>query len=366
MARIYLDDAASAPLLPQVRSLLAALEWANPSSPHAEGRAARAALDRARDRAAAALGVPALDLFFCASGTQAVNLALLGAGRRLPRERSIVTWTHEHQAVLGAVRQLELEGRSVHLLEPDSSGRADPDQIPSSAGLISLGLANNEVGSLQPVSEVGERARHLGARFHLDACQGPRWLAPDLEACDLASFSGSKLGALGGLVYAANHGRLEPLWAGGPQELGRVPGREDLAAASALALALERCSGERAPRAVEAAAQAARLQGALARAGGRMTGSKIRLPNLASACFPGRRGEDMVMALDLAGLAVSSGSACASGSLDPSHVLLAMGFSLADAGSSLRLSVGWETSDEEVSVAESVIAQVLGGGDERG
>ena len=227
-------------MLPEARSARLAAPDGNPASPHLEGRAARAALDLARDRAAAALEVEAGELVFCASGTEAVNLALLGAGRRLARGRSLVTWAGEHQAVLGAARQLQLEGVRVHVLAVDGEGFADAGRLPADAGLVSIGLANNEVGTLQPVREVSQQVRERRALLHLDCCQGPRWLRPPLELADLASFSGHKLGAGGGgLLFARRDVRLQPLQFGGPQEWGRRAGREDVADAAALAAALQ-------------------------------------------------------------------------------------------------------------------------------
>lgn len=319
----------------------------NPSSPHAEGRAARAALDAARDRAAGALGVQAQDVVFCASGTESVNLALLGAGRRLPADAAVVTWAAEHESVLGAVRQLRLEGRTVHVLPIDPEGFAEP-RIPEDAGLVSLGLANNELGTLQPVDEVSRQARALGALVHLDCCQGPRWVTPPLGLADLASFSGHKLGAgPGGLLVARAGVRLQPLVYGGPQERGRRAGHEDVADATAVAAALEVCRRERGQRSATVAPFAARLREALSDVGGRLTGGEPRLPNYATATFAALRGEDLLLALDLAGVSASSGSACASGSLDPSHVLLAMGLSLEEAMGSLRLTLGYESVPED-------------------
>lgn len=286
-------------------------------------------------------------MVFCGSGTEAVNLALLGAGRRLPAGRSVVTWEAEHQAVLGAVRQLQLEGHPVRVLPVDGGGLAAPE-VPADAGLVSLGLANNEVGTLQPVAEVARRARELGALVHLDCCQGPRWVRPPLELADLASFSGQKLGAgPGGLLVARPEVRLQPLTFGGPHEWGRRAGREDVAAAAAVAAALEVSGREREARSEAARPLAARLRTALAELGGRLTGAEPRLPNYATAAFASTRGEDLLLAMDLAGVAASSGSACASGSLDPSHVLLAMGLSLDEALGSLRLTVGYDTAPAE-------------------
>jgi cysteine desulfurase len=285
---------------------------------------------------------------FCASGTEAVNLAVLGAGRRLRPDRSVVTWAAEHHAVLGAVRQLQLEGHKVHVLRVDGAGFAEPE-VPADAGLISLGLANNEVGTLQPVAEVAARARALGAFLHLDCCQGPRWIRPPLELADLASFSGAKLGAgPGGLLVAGPDLGLQPLAYGGPQELGRRAGREDVAAALAVSAALRVCQRDRNARAAGVAPLTGRLRGVLAGVGGRPTGAEPRLPNYATTAFSDVRGEDLLMALDLAGVAASSGSACASGSLDPSHVLLAMGLSLEEALGSLRLTLGYETGSDDL------------------
>jgi cysteine desulfurase len=260
-----------------------------------------------------------------------------------------VTWAAEHQAVLGAARQLKLEGVRVHVLAVDGEGFADAGRLPADAGLVSIGLANNEVGTIQPVHEVSEQARELAALVHLDCCQGPRWLRPPLELADLASFSGHKLGAgAGGLLLARREVRLQPLQFGGPQEWGRRAGREDVPDAAAIAAALEVTARDRESMALAARPRAARLREALAEAGGRLTGGSPRLPNFASATFRERRGEDLLIALDLAGVAASSGAACASGSLDPSHVLLAMGLSLEEAIGSLRLTTGYATTAEEV------------------
>ena len=276
-----------------------------------------------------------------------MNLAVLGTGRLLEPGRSLVTWAAEHQSALGAARQLQLEGRTVHVLPVDGRGFAEPD-LPDDAGLVSLGLANNEVGTLQPVAEVAQQARGLGAAVHLDCCQGPRWVRPPIELADLASFSGHKLGSgPGGLLFVRGQARLVPLMYGGPQEWGRRAGHEDVAAAAGIAAALEVSACERNSRAIAARPLAERLRAALIEVGGRLTGGEPRLPNYATATFRSVRGEDLLLALDMAGVAASSGSACASGSLDPSHVLLAMGLSLDDALGSLRLTTGYDTTPSD-------------------
>jgi cysteine desulfurase len=357
--RIYLDDAGAAPVLAQVAGALRDLPQGNPSSPHAEGRAARAALDRARDTAAQALGSSRTEISFTASGTEAVNLALFGAARRLTSRGVIVTWSAEHQAVLGAVRRLQSEGHAVQIAAVDGAARADPDSIPSDAALVSIGLANNEVGSIQPVAEVIARAHEVGAIVHVDACAGPRWI-PVPAGADLVSFSGHKLGAgRGGMLLVKDGVRIDPLLYGGPQEWGRRAGREDVGAATAIATALAVCAAERTPRSNAAELQAADLRALMYELGGRVTGSAPQLPNFASCAFVTRRGEDLLLALDLAGIAASSGSACASGSLDPSHVLLAMGLGLNEALGSLRLTMGYSTADDEVLRAREVLSSIL-------
>jgi cysteine desulfurase len=359
MRRIYLDDAGSAPRLSEVATAMRDLADGNPSSPHAEGRAARSALDHARDTAASALGADRSEITFTSSGTEAVNLALLGVARRLAKRGLIQTWAAEHQAVLGAVRRLESEGYPVEIAEVDHGARVDPDSIRHGAALVSVGLANNEVGTIQPVTEVIARAHELGALVHVDACAGPRWI-PIPPGADLVSFSGHKLGAdRGGILFVRDGVRLEPLLYGGPQEWGRRAGREDVSAAVATAVALAVCARDRESRARLAGEQAASLRELLVELGGCPTGAPPQLPNFATCAFADRRGEDLLLTLDIAGVAGSSGSACASGSLDPSHVLLAMGLSLDEALGSLRLTTGYATTDDEVARAREIISAAL-------
>jgi cysteine desulfurase len=357
--RVYLDDAGAAPVLPEVTEALRNVPQANPSSLHAEGRAARSALDRARDSMAEALNADRSEITFTSSGTEAVNLAVFGAARRLPKHAAIVTWAAEHQSVLGAVRRLQGDGHRVSVAPVDSAARADPDAIQPGIALVSVGLANNEVGTLQPVTEIISRAHDVGALVHVDACAGPRWVGIPPGA-DLVSFSGHKLGAgCGGALYVREGVRLDPLFYGGPQEWGRRAGREDLIGAIAVATAMTVSSRDRSARASAAARHSDELRRLLEELGGTLTGAEPRLPNFATATFAARRGEDMLLSLDLAGVAASSGSACASGSLDPSHVLLAMGLSLDAALGSLRLTTGYGTTDADISRARAIISTVL-------
>jgi cysteine desulfurase len=261
--------------------------------------------------------------------------------------------------VLGAVRRLQSEGHAVEVLDVDKDARASAAGIAASATLVSIGLANNEVGTIQPVADVIARAHEIGALVHVDACAGPRWI-PIPDGADLVSFSGHKLGAgRGGILYVKDGLRIDPLLYGGPQEWGRRAGGEDVAAATAVATALLICARERAERSRIAERQSETLRGLLVELGGTITGAEDRLPNFATCAFADRRGEDLLLALDLAGVAASSGSACASGSLDPSHVLLAMGQSLEQALGSLRLTTGYATTDEELARASTIIRSAL-------
>jgi cysteine desulfurase len=328
--------------------------WANPSSPHREGRAARAELDLMRDVIAALTGFGRTEIAFVSSGTEAVNLALFGT--RGP----LVTWAAEHQSVLGAARRMQAEGREVTIASVDSQARVDPDAIKPGTAVVSVGLANNEVGTLQPVAEVIERAHDVGALVHVDACCGARWM-PIPPGADLISISGHKLGAgRGGVLYVRDGVRIEPLFFGGPQEYGRRAGQEDVLAAASVAAAFVMVwSNRREQHAEVAARQTVVLRSVLEDLGGTLTGGDSRLPNFATCTFINRKGEDMLLALDLAGVAASSGSACASGSLDPSHVLLAMGLSMEEALGSLRLTTGYATSDDEIDRAAEILRTVL-------
>ena len=357
MIRVFLDDAGSAPVLPEVAAALRDVPTGNASSPHTEGRAARGALDRARDLAAEALGASRTEITFVSSGTEAINLAILGALGRVAGP--LVTWAAEHQSVLGAARRAQVHGRPVVIGPVDGDAAVDLDAIVPGTALVSIGLANNEVGTVQPVVEAIRRAHDAGALVHVDACAGPRWMAIPAGA-DLVSISGHKLGAgRGGLLYVRDGVRVEPLLFGGPQEWGRRAGHEDVASAVAVATALSVTSQQRDARTATARRQSDRLRQALNELGATLTGSQDRLPNFASGFFGGRKGEDMLLALDLAGLAASSGSACASGSLDPSHVLLAMGLSLKQSLGSLRLTTGYATTDAEIDRAVEILHRVL-------
>src|SRR4029077_6893928 len=268
--RIYLDDAGSAPLLAEVADAIRDIPAGNPSSLHKEGRAARRALDLARDSAATLLGVGRSEITFVSSGTEAVNLALFG----IPRG-GLVTWAAEHQSVLGAARRMQVLGREVVIAPVDGEARVDPSVIKPGTALVSVGLANNEVGTIQPVAEVIERAHDVGELVHVDACAGPRWM-PVPNGADLVSYSGHKVGAgRGGLLYVRDGVRIDPLLYGGPQEYGRRAGHEDVLSAVALAAAFAVVRSRRRESAAGSAArQSERLRTALRELGGTLTGAE--------------------------------------------------------------------------------------------
>jgi len=290
---------------------------------------------------------------FVSSGTEATNLALFGTKGKL------VTWAAEHQSVLAAARRMQVLGREVVIAGVDRHATVDVAAITPGTAFVSVGLANNEVGTIQPVADVIERAHDAGALVHVDACAGTRWI--DVPAgADLVSFSGHKLGAgRGGMLFVREGVRVDPLLYGGPQEWGRRAGFEDVTAATAVATAIAVCRRERSTRSIAAARQSRVLREALVQLGATLTGGEARLPSFASATFADRKGEDMLLALDLAGVAASSGSACASGSLDPSHVLLAMGLTMAQALGSLRLTTGYSTTDEQIPRAVEILRTAL-------
>ena len=254
---------------------------------------------------------------------------------------------------------MQFLGREVIIAAVDAHAMADLDAITAGTALVSISAANNEVGTIRPVTEAIARAHEVGALIHVDACAGPRWI-PIPPGADLVSFSGHKLGAgRGGLLYVRDGVRLDPLLFGGPQEWGRRAGHEDVGAAVATATALSVAARERDGRSETARRQSMELRDALSELGGALTGSQDRLPNFASCTFADRKGEDMLLALDMAGVSASSGSACASGSLDPSHVLLAMGLSLEESLGSLRLTTGYTTTDEEIARSVEILRRVF-------
>jgi cysteine desulfurase len=361
---IYWDYNAAAPFRPQVAQVLARAfmegGYGNPSSVHQAGREARGRLDSARARVARVLGCEPKEVCFTGSGSEADALAIKGTflARPDPNRRRIVTSAIEHPAVLAAVAQLEKQGAEVVRLKPRADGRvraeAVLDALTPATALCSLMWANNETGVVQPVAEVARACRQRGILFHTDAVQVAGKLPLSLREvdADLLALSAHKFGGpagVGALVVrkGVDVQGLTP----GHQEAGRRGGTQNVPYAEALALALEMAQADQ-------GATAARL-GALRDAFEREVLARIadvtvngagapRVPNTGNLHFHGADGEALLIALDLEGICVSSGAACASGTLSPSHVLTAMGLTPAQAHGSLRFSMGPGTTEAEV------------------
>lgn len=385
MKRVYLDHNATTPLRPEARDLfLERLDRArgNPSSVHAAGREVRAWLDEARERAAAALGVHEDEIVFTGGGTEAIHVALAGALHALGPSAALVTTRIEHAAVLGYAELVEREGRTVRRVPVDPAGRIDPAAVaaacdPASPTLVSVQLANNEIGTVQPVAAVAAKLADRGNSrplLHTDAVQavGRIPFAPRALGVDLASLSAHKLGGpLGvGLLYKRKGVTLAPPTQGGGQENGLRAGTENVPAISAAALALELAVREQADTAARLARLSRsfwdQLQSVLPRS--ELHGPPIdapdRLPNtlnVALATDDGRTfdGRVLVARLDLEGLEVSAGSACASGSLEPSHVLLALGHDRERARAALRISLGRTTIPQDLHTAVDILRTTL-------
>ena len=374
MKRVYLDHAATTPVEPEVAEAMARVYrdvHGNPSSVYAEGRAARALVDEAREQVAAAIGATPAEIVFTSGGTEADNLALRGAlkARRTERE-GLVTTAVEHHAVLDTARDLESSAHvRLTVLPVDTMGRVDPAAVAAAiddrTSLVSVMHANNEIGTLEPIAEIGAICRERGVTFHSDAVQSTGALPFDVRKMpvDLVSLNAHKFyGPKGvGALYVRRGTRIATVQTGGGQEKGRRTGTENVAGIVGLGVAM-RIASER--REVESARQAKLrdriIDGVLAQVPDAvLTGHRTeRLPNNASFCFRGADGPSLVTALDLEGFAVSSGSACTSGTTEPSHVLLALGLDEETAKGSLRVTVGRSTTDADVDAFLAVVPKV--------
>jgi cysteine desulfurase len=378
--RVYLDHNATTPLRAEVRAhFLEMLDGlaGNPSSVHGAGRRARAVLDEARERTAAALGVHEDEVVFTSGGTESVNLAILGSARRPDRAGGLLTSTAEHSCVLGAADALAARGIPVHRIGVDRQCRVDPGEIVATAartgvGLVSIMAANNEVGTIQALEAIGTGLDSQGRErplLHTDAVQALGRIPVRLGdwKADMASFSAHKLGGpLGvGILFRRRGLQVEALMHGGGQEGGLRPGSENVPAISAAALAVELAVRERPSVAATMREQSLCLWHEITdtlpdvELLGPDIDSEARLPNTLDIALGGIDGRMLVARLDLEGLEASAGSACASGSLEPSHVLLAMGRSAESARSGLRLSLGRETSSEDIHTAVEILKRVV-------
>jgi cysteine desulfurase len=371
---IYLDHAATTPLRHEaLEAMLPYLGGAfgNPSSAHSFGRVARNALDEAHERLATSLGGSAREIVITSGGTEANNLAIKGAAwAGKARGHRLVTSAVEHHAVGHAMRHLEKFGFEVVEVPVDRDGRVDPDELDAAVDdrtiLVSVMLANNEVGTIQPIREIAERvrARH-GILFHVDAVQAAPTLELDVGelGADLVTISAHKFeGPKGvGALWIRRGTQLLAQVHGGSQERHRRAGTENVAGAVGMAVAYECACADRPTTAIRLRALRSRLAAAcLAVDGAEITGHPTeRLPGLLSLRVRGADGVAISVALDLDGIAASTGSACSTGSPEPSHVLTAMGYTDAEARGALRLSMGRATTDAEVGEACFVVPRVI-------
>ena len=374
MKRIYLDHAATTPVRAEAFEAMRPYfgeNAYNPSSLHAEGRAARAALDDARDRVAVVLGCKAKELVFCASGTEANNLALFGIARgRRELGAHVVTSRIEHRAVLRATEALREEGFEITLLDVDSHGVVGAEAFAAALRddtvLATIMYANNEIGTVQPVAQLAEIAHARGIPFAVDAVQVPgqlplgvRALGADALAISAHKFYGPKGVAV---LYVREGTQIEPLVFGGGQEYGRRSGTENVAGIVGLAAALELAEAERHAFAERVGTLRDRLEAALLASvpGVAVNGRGVaRLPNNLSVSFAGLEAEPLLIRLDLEGVAASAGSACAAGSLEPSHVVAALGLPEESRRGTVRFSLGRTTSAEEIDRVATLLPHIV-------
>lgn len=374
-----LDYAASAPIRPEALAAERAYEesaiaGANPNSLHSLGRASARRLDEARTDLVRCLGgrFRPSDVIFTSGGTESNNLAVIGlaegARGRDSRRRRVVFSAIEHDSVLDLVGSLHERGFDVDLVRPERSGAVQPetlrDVVGADCALVSIMYANNETGVVQPVPELARVAHASGALFHTDAVQAFCHVPLELAEVDAVSVAAHKLGGpvgVGALVVRGRHA-LRPLSFGGGQEQGRRAGTQDVRGALAFAAAARACSdGLDATRAL-VAARAERLTATLCAPGTgihRTTDASDRLPGIVSVLVPGLDSETMILELDQAGYEVSAGSACSSGSLDASHVLLAMGIPREEALGSLRISFDERVDEDALDAFASTLIDVV-------
>jgi cysteine desulfurase len=372
---IYLDNAATTTARPEVIEVMVPLLGGgyNPSSAHAHGREARAALDQARADVARVLGAAPREIVFTGGGSEADVLAIVGAAKaRAADGKHVITSVFEHHAVLHAFDVLEEEGWSVTRLPVTADGLVDPGTLaaalrPGSTTLVSIMLGNNEVGTIQPLAEIAALAHAAGALVHTDAVATAGYLDLDLGQLDvdLLSLSAHKFnGPKGvGVLFVRRGTPLTAQIVGGGQEHGLRSGTENLAGIAGLARALVLAAAERPLDVVRVTALRDRLAaGISARVAGTIVlgAASPRLPHIASLGFPGQPSDALLMALDLEGVSASAGSACAAGSLEPSHVVAALGVPPEYATGVLRFSLGRSTTPADVDGAAEVVGRVVG------
>lgn len=381
MDPIYLDHAATTPVRPEVLEAMLPFfqsTWGNPSSAHRVGRGARAGLEQAKRETAEALGVEPNQVIFTSGGTEADNLAIIGAGlaaQAAGRAMHVVTTAIEHKAAIAAAHAVRRLGGRETILPVDGRGLVDLAALDAvlaeHPALVSVMWVNNEIGTVQPIAEIGARCGAAGVSFHSDAVQAFGKIPIDLAAigCQLLSISGHKIGAPKGIgaLIVRDRRIIEAILHGGGQQFGIRPGTENVAGAVALGRAARLAVAELEAhvRTVEALRDdlAERLRSAVSDL--HIHGLDApRAPHVLSVSVPGAEAEALLMHLDLAGICVSGGSACSTGAVEPSHVLTAMGIDRPLALGTIRFSLGHETTPADIArVAEvfpSVVAKVRG------
>ena len=364
MNRVYFDHNATTPLSPAVADRMAAAlrdQWGNPSSVHHFGQQAKAAIDEARSAVAALIGADPTEVVFTSGGTESDNLAIRGAAEALERtgRRHLVTSGIEHEAVLNTVKALGKRGWETTILPADAGGIVSPDALRAAlthtTAVVSLMHANNEIGTIQPIAEFAALARARGALFHTDAVQSAGKIAIDAKklGVDLLSISAHKFyGPKGvGAIWIRRGLRLQPLMAGGKHERSRRAGTENLVGIIDMGVAATEARLKMADENGRLSALRDRLEAGVLRA---VTGTAVngspepRVANTTNISFDRVEAESLLVALDLAGFAVSTGSACSSGTLEPSHVLKAMGLPPHRTQNSIRFSLGASNTEADV------------------
>jgi cysteine desulfurase len=371
MRRVYLDNNATTPVLPEVLEAMRPYfveRFGNASSIHSHGQQTRGAVEDARESVAALLGCRAPEIIFTSGGTEGDNLAIAGltaAGDH------VITSNLEHHAVLHACKHLGETGCEVTFLPVDARGQVDPADVRralrANTKLISIMMANNETGVLQPVEEIGRIASKAGVYFHTDAVQAAGKVPIDVDrlGCHALTISGHKMHAPQGVgaLYVRKGTRLQPLFHGGRHERSRRAGTENVPGIVALGKAaqLAKDGFDRGDDNNTAALRDRLQQEILARVedAGVNGGDAARVPNTTNIRFDHIEGEALVIALDLKGLAVSTGAACSSGAIEPSHVLVAMGLRAEQARASIRFSLGKQTTAEDVDFALTLVPETV-------
>ena len=374
MPRIYADNAATTKISQTaMKAMISAMEnsYGNPSSIHQIGMAANDALQTAREQIARCLGCMPKEIFFTSGGTESDNQAIVSAAMLGAKQnkRHIISTAFEHHAVLHTLRRLKEQGFEIQLLDVGAEGNITAAQVEEAIRpdtcLVTVMFANNEIGSILPIVEIGEVCRAHGVLFHTDAVQAAGHIPVNVKKqnIDMLSLSAHKFhGPRGiGALYVKRGIELTSLMEGGGQERGKRPGTENLPAIMGMAAALkEECTLMEENEAKVTAMRDRLIQGLSQIPYSILNGSREkRLPGNVNFCFEGVSGESLLLLLDSRGICASSGSACASGALDPSHVLLALGLSPEIAQGSLRISLDISNTEEEIDYMLEVIPQVV-------